>query len=62
MRKGVSVLRTASNPVWLEHNSSEEPWEIMLKMQYGSGVESCTWQAKELPVLVQERNRSRTGL
>lgn len=56
------MLRTASNPVWLEHNSSEEPWEIMLKMQYGSGVESCTWQAKELPVLVQERNRSRTGL
>lgn len=58
MRQGVCVLRTAFNPIWLGHNGSEEQWEIMLKMQYGRGVESCTWQAKETTVLVQIR----TGL
>lgn len=56
--EGVCVLRTAFNPIWLGHNGSEEQWEIMLKMHYGRGVESCTWQTKETTVLVQIR----TGL
>lgn len=56
------MLRTAIKPTWLEHNGSEKQCEIMLKMQYGRGVESCTWQGKELTVLVRDRKMIRTGL
>lgn len=46
MGQGVGVPRRAVNPVWLGQNGNEEPWKIMLKMQFDRGVESYAWQVK----------------